>query len=308
MKARVFEQGYLSRAYAKSLGHLGTPQYLKHARGWWIERPIRGFGASDGIGTYPLLCCENWSGLEADLQQLEGNLVSFAAVTDPFGDYDEALLHRCFRDRVIPFKQHFITDLSQPSAASTSKHHRYEARRALRQMSVEVCTDPMVYADDWSRLYAELCARHDISGFAAFPGSCLQRQLEIPGMLVLRAYDSQSTLGMVLWVTQGDVAYYHLSASSEAGYERQASYALFQAAIDHLRSSGVIWACLGAGAGTSVKEDDGLVRFKSGWATGHRQAYFCGRILDTERYELIVRDRSKASTDFFPAYRAAESG
>lgn len=306
MKARVSEQGYLSRAYAESLGHLGTPRYLKHARGWWIERPIR--GASDGIGTYPLLCCENWSGLEADLRQLEGNLVSFAAVTDPFGDYDEALLHRCFRDRVIPFKQQLVTDLSQPPDVSTSKNHRYKARRALRQMTVEVCADPIVYADEWSRLYAELSARHNISGLAAFPASCLRRQLEVPGMLVFRAHDDKSTLGMLLWATQGEVAYYHLSAASKSGYERHASYALFQTAMDYLRSSGAIWAYLGAGAGTSVKENDGLVRFKSGWATGHRQAYFCGRILDAERYDSIVRDRGSASTDFFPAYRAAELG
>lgn len=307
MNPSAFEQGYLSRAYAESLDHVGTPRHLEHARGWWIERPIEGAGTSDGIGPYPLLCCQNWSGLEADLRRLEGRLVSFAAVTDPFGDYDEALLHRCFRDRVIPFKQHYVTDLRQPAEVSTSKNHRYKARRALRHMTVELCANPMVYADEWSKLYGKLSARHKISGFAAFPESCLRRQLEIPGMLVFRAHDGKSTLGMLLWALHGDVAYYHLSAASESGYERHASYALFKSAMDHLRSSGVAWANLGAGAGTAVKKNDGLLQFKSGWATGQRQVYFCGRILDAKRYESLVRERGDASTDFFPAYRIPES-
>lgn len=306
MKAGTLEQGYLSRAYAQSLEHVGVPRRLEHARGWWIERRIRSADASDGVGTYPLLCCENWSGLRTDLDQLEGRLVSFAAVTDPFGDYDKALLDRCFGDRVTAFKQHFVTDLRQSANASTSKNHRYKARRALRHMTVELCPEPMVYADEWSKLYAELSTRHSISGFAAFPDGSLRRQLEVPGMLVFRAYDGDSTLGMLLWTVQGQVAYYHLAAASQAGYERHASYALFQSALDHLRASGVSWANLGAGAGTSVRENDGLIQFKSGWATGQRQVYFCGRILDRERYDTLVRERVDASTDFFPAYRALE--
>ncbi len=308
MNLSASEHGYLSRAYAESLGHLGTPRFLEHARGWWIERPIEGADVSDCMGPYPLLCCRNWSGLEVDLRQLEGHLVSFAAVTDPFGDYDEALLNRCFRDRVIPFKQHFVTDLRQSPDVSTSKNHRYKARRALRQMTVELCSDPMVYADEWTRLYGELSARHNISGFANFPADCLRRQLEVPGIIVFRAHEGKSTLGMLLWMRQGDVAYYHLSAASEAGYEHHASYALFQTAMFHLRNVGVIWANLGAGAGTSVKDNDGLVRFKSGWATGHRQAYFCGRVLDADRYDSLARDQGSGSPDFFPAYRTAEPG
>jgi hypothetical protein len=62
---------------------------------------------------------------------------------------------------------------------------------------------------------------------------------------------------------------------------------------------------LGAGAGTSAA-DSGLDRFKQGWSTDFRTAYFCGRIFDRKKYEEIVRLRNVPATSYFPAYRVGE--
>ena len=92
----------------------GRPiRWLPASGGWLLERPIAGSDYRDAMGCYPLFVCRDWGGLAADLEPLRHELVSLALVTDPFGQYDEALLHGCF-DVVMPFKPHFVADLSQP--------------------------------------------------------------------------------------------------------------------------------------------------------------------------------------------------
>src|SRR5215213_8208057 len=108
------------------------------------------------------------------------------------------------------------------------------------------------------------------------------------------------TVGMLLWYVQGDVAYYHLGAYSERGYELRASFALFQHAIEQFARRGLRWLNLGAGAGAASGAESGLSRFKQGWATGTRTAYFCGRIFDEKKYQEILRARGVPATKYFP--------
>jgi hypothetical protein len=105
------------------------------------------------------------------------------------------------------------------------------------------------------------------------------------------------------------VAYSHLAASTEAGYAAGAQYGLYYSAIRAFRdgiSPGVRWVQLGAGAGLSANADDGLTQFKKGWANDSRPAYFCGRILDPDRYAQFSRDAGVEKSSYFPAYRQGE--
>jgi hypothetical protein len=63
------------------------------------------------------------------------------------------------------------------------------------------------------------------------------------------------------------------------------------------------WLDLGSGSGVR-QEPDGLGRFKNGWATGARTAYFGGRILDRAAYARLAERAGE--TEYFPAYRAGE--
>jgi hypothetical protein len=87
----------------------------------------------------------------------------------------------------------------------------------------------------------------------------------------------------------------------------QASFALFWSAIHYFKDR-VEWLNLGAGAGLKDNSADGLTRFKAGWSTGTRTAYFCGKILDGEKYAELVRAQGIGSTSYFPAYRQGEFG
>jgi hypothetical protein len=283
---------YSDAGYAESLAEFGTPRGLPRSGGWLLERPVPDGSASDLVGPYPLFSCANWDGLAADLEELEGDAVSVVLVADPLSDADEPQLRHAFPDHVVPFKRHHVRDLDE--RVDLSEHHRRHVRRATSAVEAEVCADSLAYLDDWVQLYAGLVERHGLTGIRAFSPTSFRRQLELPGMVALRAVRAGETVGMALWLDDAPNAYYHLAAYSPAGYQVSASYALFAAAFEHLRERGVRLVELGAG----TSSDDGLTRFKRGWATGERVAYLCGRVLDRAAY-----DRLAGGSDWFPAYR-----
>ena len=300
--------GYAHPSYAESLSESGTPFELRRCGGWVLKRKIPGYQDYDAMGCYPLFSCQDWSQLSADLEDIASELVSLSAVPDPFGTYSDADLKRSFRDIVRPFKQHFIVDLSHPIDETVSSHHRHYARKALRKIVAEECEKPSRFINDWADLYAILVRRHRIQGLLAFSRFSFSRQLQVPGIVMFRAVERQATVGMTLWYIQGDVGYWHLSAFSARGYQIRASYALMWHSIEHLATRNKLrWLDLGAGAGLTSREDD-LSRFKQGWSTGTRTAFFCGRIFDHARYEEITKTRSIFDTDYFPAYRKGEFG
>lgn len=299
--------GYLHPDYAWSLAEFGLPRALQSSQGYVLERPIGDSGWRDAMGLYPLYCCRDWSGIVADLEELSGDLVSLALVTDPFGNFDEESLRRWF-EVVVPFKKHFLVDLTRQPLETISKHHRYYARRALETVRVEFIDRPQSYHKKWVELYDVLIGRHDLRGIKAFSPEAFRRQLDVPGMIMLRAESGGKTVGMHLWYLQNGVAYSHLMALSEQGYELSASYALYHRAIELFGQVGdeqIRWLNIGAGAGLAGS-DDGLTRFKGGWANDSRFAYFVGKILDRGRYDRLVAEQNAAGSRYFPAYRHGE--
>lgn len=268
-----------------------------------LEREVPGTSHHDAMGPYPLFVCQDWSKLEEDLEDLQKDLVSLTVVTDSFGDYDENLLHRCFPDKMIPFKEHFVTD---PASPSISKHHRYYTRKAQEKVHVEECPEPLQFLDEWVNLYAELAQRHGLAGIQAFSRESFAQQLKVPGLVMLRAVSEGEVVGMHLWYASGEVGYSHLAASSERGYELMASYALHGAAIERFAGK-LRWLDFGGGAGVG-ESASGLSRFKKGWATGSRIAYLCGRVLDPKSHARLSGRLGNPITDYFPAYRTGEFG
>jgi hypothetical protein len=292
--------GYADFRYAQSLAEFGEPRALPLSDGWLLERPVPGGGADDLMGPYPLFACSNWAGLPADLEALEGQAVSVVLVADPLGGADERDLERAFPDLMRPYKRHHVLDLDRPWRPP--EHHRRHIRRAAAASEVEVCADPVSRLDDWTRLYAGLAEHHGLAGIRAFSRAAFARQLALPGLVAVRAERDGETVGMALWLEDAPTAHYHLAAYSPEGYEVSASYAIFDRALRHLRARGVSWVDLGGSPDAGPA--DGLERFKRGWASGERTAYLCGRVLDRAAYERLAAGRA---TEWFPAYRAAES-
>jgi hypothetical protein len=297
--------GYCHRRYAESFTEFGRPRELPNCGGWLVERAIPGSALFDGMGCYPLFDCERWSRLPLDLSALADSLVSVALVANPFGDATEADLRTWF-DVVIPYKQHHVTDLERPVADLLGRHHRRSVQKAFRRVEVSTCPTPCALLDEWCALYGQLSARHGITGLRAFSRVAFERQFDVPGMVAFRASVGGEIVGLHCWYVRGHIAYGHLGATSARGYEYMASYALYWYAIEYFGEC-VRWLDLGGVAGLSDGESaEGLRRFKSGWATGTRPTFLCGRVLQPSAYARLTTERAVGKTTYFPAYRCGE--
>lgn len=297
--------GYLHPGYAASFAEIGSPLELPQSGGWIIRRPTPFLPFYDAMGCYPLFSCRDWSHLHADLAEAGDQLVSLMAVTDPFGNYDEQTLTKCFPDLVRPFKEHFITDLTRPVGEIVSRHRRKLARSALKQVRVEICAPAGAYLDAWVSLYGCLVERHHINGLRAFSRAAFAQQLALPGAFLFLAYDGSEPIGGQICYHQGDVVQCHLAAFTDKGYELDASYAIEWIAIEFFYQK-ALWYDLGGGAGLNAGSTDGLSQYKRGWSSQTRTTYLCGRIFNRERYNQLVATSQAGETDFFPAYRLGE--
>jgi hypothetical protein len=299
--------GYLHPGYAHALAEFGVPRGLIRSGSWILEREVPGSVARDAMGCYPLFVCQDWAGLPADLADIGEGLISLCVVPDPLSAPDTTPLRACFPDLVQPFKSHLVADLRRPMRSFVSAHHRSRASRALRQVVVLPCPDPAQFLGIWSDLYQGLVDRRGIRGLQRFSRRAFAGQLAVPGLFMFRAEHHDEVVGIALWYVQGEAAYYHLSACSDVGYQLGAAYALFWHSIEFLQGWGASLLDLGASAGlTDV--NDGLHRFKRGWASDQRTAFLCGRIFDRGRYETITAAAGRSGAAYFPAYRAGEFG
>jgi hypothetical protein len=297
--------GYMHPHYAHSLREFGKPRELPRCGGWILERPIPGTSYKDAMGCYPLFTCRDWFKLHEDLEEIESELLSLALVTDPFGGFDQACLARCFQI-VKPFKKHLIADLSQNVEHFVNKHHRNYAQKSLRDMQVEICEEPARYADAWEILYHNLIKRHNISGIRAFSKDSFRAQMETPGIILVVGKLGREVIGGNIIVIHNNVAYSHLAAFSDAGYKHNASFGIYWMALKYLKEHKIRFFDLGASAGIDENAKDGLARFKAGWSNESRTVYFCGRILENQKYTTICQQKNIGITDYFPAYRKGE--
>lgn len=302
-REQTAESGYLSEMYAHSFAALGVPRRLEKSQSWILRRGIFESGKYDAMGCYPIFCCNDWEGLPDDLDEVSSELVSLTIVTDPFGAYDADLLGKCFPDRIMAFKEHYVTELNQAKAEYVSSHNSRYARKSLKSLTIEIAREPSGHLSEWLELYLMLVARHKVRGIAEFSRSSFDAQLRTPGIVMFRALLEDKMVGAMLWYIQGEIAYYHLGAYSEAGYAHRASYGIVWHAIDFFKENGLKWLSFGAGAGTSSVTDDGLTRFKSGWSNGTKQVYLCGRIFQKDAYAELS---DKTNFNYFPAYRTGE--
>jgi len=302
----MFPTGYAHPDYAASLAEFGVPRRLPRSGGWMLERGIFGSDLKDAIGAYPLFVCSDWGALAADLDELGSRLVSLCVVPDPFGAFAVGDLPRLFPDLTRPYKEHAVVDFERPLAIS--RHHRKCAAQALRHIDVDVFHSdadgsvPDSFLDDWIALHEHLVARHGITGIPAFSRTAFERQLRLPGVVVIRARSGDVTVGAQLWLVHARVAYGHVLALNPDGYRRGAGYALYSAAFDHFRER-VRYCDIGGVPDRATEGASGLEAFKRGWSPETRTTWLCGRVFDPPRYHALVNARATGPSRFFPAYR-----
>jgi Acetyltransferase (GNAT) domain len=255
------------------------------------------------MGCYPLFTCTNWDGLADDICNKRNDWVSFSIVTDPFHYANKEELKTVFEEKVIPFKNHFIVKLQDGWQNFIDKNHSRKARKAIRTINIERVENPLNFIDEWNGLYTNLVNRHQITGITKFSKKAFNGMFETPGLCVYKATFNDEIIGMVLFYEMDEVVYYHLGAYSEMGYKQSASFGIFLRAIEDFSNAGKTYLNLGAGAGLTIDATDGLARFKKGWASETRTAWFCGKVFNKDIYGELTKKLDKAN-NYFPLYRA----
>jgi len=297
-------QGYLHPFYAQSFSEIGEPIFLPKSRGWLIKRKIPGTQYYDAMGPYPLFFCENWDDLTDDLENLKGQIISVSFVINPF----PINLNDNFKyyfDVYYAYKDHYILDLSIPLNQSISKSRRKDARRALRNISIEIKSTQEIDVYEWEELYRNLIDRHNIKGIRSFSHESFRKQLSIPDIYYFRGLNKGEIVGGNLFIIQNNVAYYHLSAQIDIGYKLDTSYAIMWSAIEFL-SEKVKWLNLGGTTNFSSNEKSGLDQFKNGWSSGTAPSFFCGKILNKNLYIELLKSKNLTDNAWFPVYRKNE--
>jgi hypothetical protein len=289
---------YASAGYAKALAFAGEALDVPAWSSCVIRRMIAGGGGYDAIGAYPRTVLATDGDLQSGLAQLaDDGMVSIVLAADPLAGAPPERLAAAF-SLCRPFKTHQIIERAKRYAPG--KHHRYEIRRAQARCVVETVA-LAERMDDWRSLYQGLAERHDISGMAAFSDSYFAAIARAPVFETFAATVDGQIAAMAIWFVHGERACNHLGASNALGYANGASYALYAAAIERFEACAAI--DLGAGAGLADDPDDGLVRFKRGFANATATSYLCGAVLDEARYRRLGHGRP--ANGFFPAYRGA---
>lgn len=296
--------GYRHPGYARSFAGIGRPRELAHAGGWIIERPVPGTAAHDAMGPYPLFSCADWSGLPDDIAGLRrSGLSSLLLISEPRWQPPDDGWLRSF-DVARPFAPHYVARLDRPPGRIVSRHHAYEVRRAARRLAAEIVPRPLDYLDDWVGLYDKLIQRHAIRDLRRFSRAAFAELFALPGVLLLRAYSGERTVGALILILEDDIAYAHLTAFDEEGYRNGASYLLDWLAVEHLagRAEKIYW-------GGGQVGDPGLSAYKRGWSTHCENAWLLGTVLDRDAYAALCGQAGKdAGGHYFPAYRQGEYG
>lgn len=296
--------GYLDPLYAKSFSEIGEPIFLPNSGGWLIKRLIPGTTFFDAMGPYPLFLCKNWDMVTDDLEQLKHDLISVTFVIPPLIKFPVDLYQSYF-DRFFAYKDHYLLDLSLPVDQVISTGRRKDARRALRNLVVDVVSATNIDPLEWCGLYQNLVSRHNIKGIRAFSENGFRSQVSIPGMHFFRAFYEGRLVGGSLYLEDENIVYFHLSAFYEEGYNLDAAYAMKWTAIQYFTNK-VRWMNLGGSTANANGVLGGLDQFKSGWSNETAKSYFCGKILNQTHYVEMTVKRSSPAVNWFPAYRAGE--
>lgn len=286
---------YKTMKYAQSLAHWGEAFYVDAWQSPVILRKIDG-GGFDAAGVYPFCVLPKDADIAAGLARLkEHGAVSVVLVLDDFHRPQIQTLEPHF-SLLRPFKTHYVHD-PKKGEVSYDSHHRRSLRKAQKQVKIGVL-DLSKDWQNWHALYDYIIKDMGLTGLHAFPTAHHQVLFHLEGITAIGAWAGDELASAHIWAEDGETIHSHLVASNAKGYETRAAYAVNDFSIKHFSAAKII--NFGGGAGIDNSEDDGLARFKRGFANDTAQSYLCGAVLDAEKYNELS---SGKKTDYFPAYR-----
>ena len=180
-------------------------------------------------------------------------------------------------------------------ARTAVRKARNAGLEATWQAPAEACAS---FPDFYRRSMGEIGA----SSFYLFADDYFEALLALPGARVLRVHRAGETLSMGLFLFGPCQAEYHLSGTSPAGRDVSATNLLLHTAAEAAQAQGARW--LNLGGGTTSREDDALLGFKSSFAAPRHAFNIAYRVHDAAAYErLRQRHPTRAASGRVLFYR-----
>jgi lipid II:glycine glycyltransferase (peptidoglycan interpeptide bridge formation enzyme) len=111
-------------------------------------------------------------------------------------------------------------------------------------------------------------------------------------------------VAMGFFMEGSDLMHYHLSANSQLSYSLNANYALLYRLSEIAKAEGKSYLVLGGG--TTVLEDDPLLKFKKKFSKETKPFYISGKIYNREVYDNYLKlweEQSSENIKYFLKYR-----
>ncbi len=294
------EHPFATAEFARSLGHIGSPYRLVEAGTSVLLRPIDGGARHDAVGPYPF-CVLRAVDLDPDFAELAATgAVSLTLVADPFCGPVADRLEEAF-DLVRPLKTLFVNDPSR--ALKIPEQHRRNIKKALAVGTVSRA-EVVKKADVCASIYNQFAAARGFGAAHMFPIEHFRRLALVPGVELHVVELDDEVVGFHFWVVHGGVCYSHLTAMTDEGRTQRCGYALSMFALEAFKDQEKI--VFGGSAGAADTPNDGLARFKSGFANETAESILCGKILrpvDYRELSVGVADDGPSGAEFFPKYR-----
>jgi transposase len=262
---------YCSELYAKACEEPGARPLQVPEWGTYVLVREGPGGGRQATGVRPLESLDPRCDVKAGLDALrDAGVASMAMVTDPMWSPELSVLRGAF-DACRPFREHYLVD--RDLGVHIRKRHRNrinQARRAgkVRELSLSD------HLERWLELYQGNVDSRQIP--QPFTPTYFERLAQMPSLKTVAVAVEGEIASMTLWVSHGDVLYFHDGASSSAGMAVSAAYAAFAHAIDTAECRYVL---LGGSAGISDERLDGLAMFKRGFANASAASYLCNVML-----------------------------
>lgn len=295
--------GYRSSEYAECFSQHGQVIELSTSGAWVLERPIPHSSNFDATGLYPLMVPIDGASLPGDLEDFKERWVSLVAVSDPFDSTLQTAFKACSGTHTH-FKDHYVTDLSQPVESYVAAKRLRQASRAEDFFHITVERDEVSdrSIEDCWKLYDATMERVEATGLRRFSAAAFRRMLRVPGVVCFVARDESGAIAMQVDYHDGDFVYAHLAASNDVGRRLGAAAAINIHQIRHYDGL-ARWIDSGSAPGSAETPTHGLARFKKAFSNRVEPVYLCKAVFDARAYEQLSEG---FSSSYFPAYREGE--
>lgn len=226
--------------------------------------------------------------------------VSLTLVSDPFFGPRIERLTEAF-DIVRPLKTLFVNNPNRK--LKLGEQHRRNTNKALAVCTVSRA-DLAKNAELCASIYTDFAVARGFVASRLFPVEHFRRLALVPGAELHLVEVGTDVVGFHIWMMHSGVVYSHLTALTAEGRARRGGYALSMFALDAFRNHDKI--VFGGSAGVTDTPNDGLARFKSGFANETAESILCGKIVRPDDYRALsgeITDDQQSGAGFFPKYR-----